>query len=400
MEKVDQLWQERRGEFWTTASRYLKLLGNSGFMFVLYILILAGGVYYQRWVSSLSDSFPTEWILTVLFALLVFRTPMRTFLKSADLVFLLPLEKQMDGYFKKSIIYNTVLQCIEIVFVWAIVMPLYLHTISPNVMNDVILLVLLLVLKAWNADTVWQEYHILNSGFYDVLRSVCTLIFIAAILFKMPWWMLITIIVVMLILTLYVFHPLSKHLLKWEKLLRSEERQMEQFYRLANMITDVPQIRQRMKPRRFLTGLTELYPYGKTAVFKKFFLKTFFRSGEYFGIWLRLVIIGIIVIALLPKGLISAILAIAFTYLTAIQLMAIWKEHLIGPTTMFSLPSKFIKSGFLSVFTSVLAAQIVIYGLAVLAVSGNLSIAGLTILSGLILCFGFTYGFVSTRLKN
>jgi ABC-2 type transport system permease protein len=400
MEKIDRLWQERRGEFWQTASRYLKLLGNSGFMFSLYVLILIGGVYYQRWVNSLSDTFPTEWILTIVFAILVFRTPIRTFLKSADLVFLLPLEKQMAGYFKKSLVYNAVLQSIGILFVWAIFMPLYLHTVNPNMVSDLVLLVLLFALKAWNVHAVWQEHYILNSVSYDIIRGLFTFIFIGFLLFQMPWWALIIVLIIMFSLTLIAFNPLSKHLLKWEKVLVGEERLMDRFWRLANLITDVPKIEQRMKPRRFLSGITDIFPYGKSAVFKRFFFKSFIRSGEYFGIWLRLVVIGVIIMGLLPKGPTTVVLAVVFTYLTSVQILALWKEHLVGPTTMFHLPFQSIRSGFLSVLTLILATQIVIYSVAALILSGSLLITGLTLLCGLALCFAFTYGYAGMKIKQ
>ncbi|HET6872957.1 MAG TPA: ABC transporter permease [Sporolactobacillaceae bacterium] len=400
MEKVDQLWQERRGEFWQTASRYIKLLSNSGFMFTMYILILIGGVYYQRWVSGLTDTFPTEWILTIVFLFLVFRTPIRTFLQPADLVFLLPIEKQLTSYFKKSIVYNAVLQNIVIVFVWAIAMPLYLHTVNANIWNDVVFLVLLLALKVWNVYMVWQEHYILESGGYDFLRGTLSFIFIGCILFQMPWWTLVAVIVAIFLVTVFVFNPLSKHLLKWEKVLASEERQIDQFFRLANLITDVPKMQQRMKPRRWLTWLTDVFPYGKTAVYKKFYLKTFIRSGEYLGIWFRLVIIGVIVMAFLPSGITTIVLAVVFTYLTSIQILALWKEYLNGPTNLFHLPFQFIKKSFLNVFMVILGVQIVIYSAAAFFLSGSPAITGLTLLCGFALCFIFTYGYVGMKIKQ
>jgi len=400
MEKIKQLWMVRRREFWQEASRYLKLLGNSGFMFSLYILILGGGVYYQRWIKGLSSDFPTEWILTAVFGILVFRTPLRTFLKSADLVFLLPVEKQLAGYFLQALIYNGLLQGTSIVFVWAIAMPLYRHTVSEDIMGYLIILVLLFAVKAWNLYAVWQEQHVLESTLYDLLRGFLTIVFIGMVLFKMPWWAVVIVILAIVVLTLSIIQPLSKHLLKWDKLLAGEKRQLERFYRLANMITDVPRMRNRMKPRRWLTGLTELYGYGQAQVFKKFYLKTFIRSGEYLGIWFRLLLIGILLMILLPKGVTSAIVAWVFTYLTASQLTALYNEYFASSSTSFTLSEKYLKSSFLHIYSTVLLVQMVIFSLFALFISRSLEIAGITLLVGLALIYAFTYSYVKRKVNK
>jgi ABC-2 type transport system permease protein len=400
MEKIKQLWMVRRGEFWQEASRYLKLLANSGFMFSLYILILGGGVYYQRWIKGLSSEFPTEWILTVVFGILVFRTPIRTFLKSADLVFLLPVEKQLAGYFRHALIYNGLLQCISIVFVWAIAMPLYRHTISYDITGYLIILVLLFAAKAWNIYVVWQEQYVLENMPYDLIRGLLTIVFIGIVLFKKPWWAVVVVILAVVLVTLSVIHPLSKHLLKWEKLLSGEERQLERFYRFANLIADVPKMRNRMKPRRWLTGLTELYGYGQAAVFKKFYLITFIRSGEYLGIWFRLLLIGVLLMILLPKGVTSAIVAWVFTYLTASQLTALYNEYFAGSSTILSLSENDLKSSFLQIYSTILSVQMIVFGLFALFISRSLEIAGLTLLGGLALTYAFTYSYVKRKVNK
>ncbi|MGV3489014.1 MAG: ABC transporter permease [Tuberibacillus sp.] len=400
MEKINQLWTLRRGEFWQEASRYLKLLGNSGFMFSLYILILGGGVYYQRWIKGLSSEFPTEWILTLVFAVLVFRTPIRTFLKSADLVFLLPVEKQLAGYFRNALIYNGIFQCISILFVWAIAMPLYLHTVSSDITGYIIIFVLLIAMKAWNIYAVWQEQYVLESVPYDMIRGLLTIVFIGFVLFKMPWWAIVLVMLAVAVLTLSIIQPLSKHLLKWDKLLSGEQRQVERFYRFANMITDVPKMRNRMKPRRWLTGLTEFYGYGPSAVFKKFYLKTFIRSGEYLGIWFRLLLIGVLLMILLPKGVTTAVIAWVFTYLTAIQLTALWHEYFAGPSTILSLSEKYLKSSFLHVYSTVLSVQMIVFSIVALFMSRSIEMAGLTLISGLALTYAFTYSYVKRKVNK
>jgi ABC-2 type transport system permease protein len=155
-----------------------------------------------------------------------------------------------------------------------------------------------------------------------------------------------------------------------------------------------------MKPRRWLTGLTELYGYGQAQVFKKFYLKTFIRSGEYLGIWFRLLLIGILLMILLPKGVTSAIVAWVFTYLTASQLTALYNEYVASSSTSFTLSEKFLKSSFLHIYSTVLLVQMVIFSLFALFISRSLEISGLTIIGGFALIYAFTYSYVKRKVNK
>ena len=43
--------------------------------------------------------------------------------------------------------------------------------------------------------------------------------------------------------------------IKWEFLIEQDERRMTAFYRLANMFTDVPKLKNKVKRRKWLDGL-------------------------------------------------------------------------------------------------------------------------------------------------
>ncbi|MFC4619093.1 ABC transporter permease [Camelliibacillus cellulosilyticus] len=402
MEQIADLWEQRRGQFWTEASRYLRLLANSGFMFTIYFIILISGVYYQRWLAGLSADFPTEWMLTVVFALLCFRAPIRTFVLSADLVFLLPVEEAMKSYFRKARAYNFFLQSVPIVFVWAIAMPLFLKTVDTRLLAYFLMLVLLLGLKAWNIDGAWREHFVLNSFGYKVLRAIVSVVFIGLLLFKVPWWLIVIIIAVMAICSALVFWPLSgEHLLKWEKVLESEDRLAGRFYRFANLITDVPKMQNRVKQRRWLTPLTNVFPYEQRAVFQRFYAKTFIRTGDYFGIWVRLTVIGALLAILLPKGIPTIVVLLIFVYLTAVQLLGLWRDgYLEGPATLFPVNAAILQRGFLSVLAIVLLVQSLLIALIALAAGLSLAYSGISALVGIIFSVLFVYGYAASKIRK
>ena len=123
---------------------------------VLFFLISAIAVYYQQWLAQLPDDFPSAWIIGIVFGLLVSYAPISTLLQEPDLVFLIPAEHKMNAYFRNALVYSFVSQLLVILFVVAALSPLYFHSF-PNRGGSTYLLILLLILvfKAWNLITNW-----------------------------------------------------------------------------------------------------------------------------------------------------------------------------------------------------------------------------------------------------
>lgn len=92
MTDAKTLWESRRHHYWREARSYLKLILNSGFVVSAYFLFLFLTVYYQQFVADLSPDFPLVPLLTALFAWRLTAGSIRTFVKPADVVFLLPYE--------------------------------------------------------------------------------------------------------------------------------------------------------------------------------------------------------------------------------------------------------------------------------------------------------------------
>ncbi|GGE44495.1 protein EcsB [Pullulanibacillus camelliae] len=403
MEKVETLWSRRLSEHWQMTSRYLKLLSNSGFMFTLYILIIGGGYFYQQWVKGLPTTFPTEWILLILFSFFIIRSPIRTLLRSADLVFLLPLEDKLAGYFKKAMVYSFILQSIPLIFVWAIALPLYLHTVDTRFSAYGATLVVLIIIKGWNILCAWQENYLLEANGYKWARGVVSLLFIGLLLFEAPWYALALLVVITVGLTLFSFHPLSQsHLLKWEVLLEIEERQAANFDRFANLITDVPHMKNRIKPRRYLNSVTEIFSFGSNSVFKRFFSKTFLRSGEYFGIYIRLIIVGAIVIWMVSGELSSVIIAVITVYLTAMQLLPMWSSGQVeeGPALLYPIPEQVRQKNFLTIFMFLLTLEALLLAIISCLVGIPILFAFLILAVGIVFSFLFTYGYASRKLHK
>lgn len=330
MAEINELWQKRRSAYWKMTLRYWNLIGkNSGLMFALYILVIVGGFYYKQWLSRLSPAFPGALVISLVIFLFAVHAPIRTFVRQADIVFLLPIEAEMDGYFRKSKVYSFFIQSASLAALLIIVSPLYFRSVDSRIGAFVLLAAAAFAVKAWNIDCRWCEQYIDERLPLNCLRVVLSFLFIYAAASGRSYWLLIVCAAVMLAGSVFLFHRQAKAgLLKWERLLEMENKQMMQFLHFANLFTDVPILKRKVHPRGWLNGLLKIRSFAAESVFKQLFLKTFVRAGDYFGLYVRLTVVGSALVFFLKNGYYTVFIIAAVVFLTALQLIPLWKHPL------------------------------------------------------------------------
>lgn len=330
MMQLQTLWKERAGAFWNIAMRYFRLIGNSSFLFTLVLALIFGAYYYSEILKVLPESFPGVAVITVVAAIVLVRTPLRFFLSEADLVFMLPAENRLQGYFRKSLMYSFALQVFTTVVVMTILAPLYQHEMAAGTGYYVFVICVLIVLKGVNVLMKWMELHLPahHSTFVYILARLAVTIIFTYLLVIQAQWFYVALAAVLFVVTFFLmFLPLQrKYAIKWEKLLAMDEKQSMKFYRTANLFTDVPKLKQSVKQRRLLSSLGEkLLP--SDSVYATLYQKAFIRSNEYFGIYFRLWLLGLAVVAFVP-GLIGKVIGAALIiYLTATQLRTLYPHY-------------------------------------------------------------------------
>ncbi|MFB4163748.1 ABC transporter permease [Alteribacillus sp. JSM 102045] len=328
---VTRLWEERSKGFWNEAVRYLRLLGNSGFMFSLYALFLAGGYFYPSFIEWLPEAFPVILVLVGIFTYLLTRCPLRTFLKEGDLVFLLPLETKLSSYFRKSVIYSFVLQSVTLTIILLLLGPLFQDRVSSDNSYIYIVLFFLLVGNAWNNAAHWAEVRIQDEDKrkkHIAVRSLFNAVFCYFLFASAPLWFVISVLMIMVFLYVFYHKKLLKlHPLKWEVLLRLEEKRLSAFYRFVQSFTDVPHIKMGVKQRRLLSAISDRFLWKSGSVYSVLFGKAFIRSGEYFGMYMRLLLTSALVMYAFPSEWFRLGAGLLFLYMTSVQLKTLW-HHL------------------------------------------------------------------------
>ena len=153
--KIESLWRDRFNHYLKETGKYLKYIFNGHLVFVMIILIGGAGYYYSEWVKTLTPDFPAPFIMAIILGLVVTISPLTTFFREPDIVFLLPVETRLGAYVKKSYVFSLVMQLYVLLIVQAILTPMYSQVMGGEALSFLSLLIVLLVLKAMNLAGRW-----------------------------------------------------------------------------------------------------------------------------------------------------------------------------------------------------------------------------------------------------
>ncbi|MCP3026746.1 ABC transporter permease [Halobacillus sp. A5] len=332
MINAKELWTERFQAHIKETSRYLKYIFNGHIAIAMFFFISALAYYYQRWLMELPEGFPTAWVIGIVFGLTASYSPVRTLLKEPDLVFLLPAEHQLKDYFRRCLGYSFVIQLYLIFLVAAALGPLYFESYPALGTSHYLLMILaLLVVKFVNMLANWWMLKERNVNIRSTDQVVRAALSIALFFLLAQNHLLFTVVLFLILLGLtgYIYR-LSKQKagLVFDLLVVKDQARMRTFYRIANMFTDVPHLKNTVKKRHALVRLlTASVSYRQEETFTYLYRITFIRSSDYLGMYFRLIVIGGLAVWFVPSIWVKVAFAILFLYLSAFQMMTLWNHH-------------------------------------------------------------------------
>ncbi|WP_461200725.1 ABC transporter permease [Anoxybacillus sp. TBDG-1] len=316
-----QLWKKRFIAYVAEVRRYGRYMFNDHLLLVLFIGIGVGAVVYKRAVDELI-SFPYAVIASFIFALFSTQSGVRTLLQEADAVFLLPLERRLRPYFWRASIYSFFVHLYVSFIVFVMFLPLHLKF---SEQSPLVVMIAMMALKGWNMFIQWNEDARIGRHFFPLfVRFLLNVLFFYFLLVKQYGFMVI-IILLMIVVVLYVERRGKKVGLQWEQLLADEQRRMQTFYRLVHAFVDVPHMKHTVKKRTLLRFVFHLLDRWHMRPYTYLYVRTFFRAGDYFGLFVRLTVIGIVFIFTLPRGV--EWFALLCSYATAVQLLSLRSYH-------------------------------------------------------------------------
>ncbi|MGD6965415.1 ABC transporter permease [Rossellomorea vietnamensis] len=403
MKNIDEIWKKRVVEYNTELRKYLRYMFNDHLLFVL-IFALGGGAFtYNQWVATLDGSFPAPLIMAVILGLILTWSPVYTFLREADAVFLLPLESRMKSFFQKGIWTSFISQSYILLLVLAAMMPMYVKVTGQEFQSFFLLLALLLGLKVWNLYVRWytlknqeREAHLVDY----VIRFALNAVFLYMVLSDASMVLAAVVAIILLGYLFYFKLSVKEKSLKWDVLISLEEQRMLLFYRMANMFTDVPKLKGKVHRRRWLDGLLNTIKYQQKQTFTFLYARSLLRTSEYFGLYIRLSLIAMVILFFSDTLWLGIAIGLLFMYLTGFQLIPMYKrfDYKIW-VSLYPAAQGIKKQSFQKVVLWSLIVQAILFSIALL-VSGQWAGSALMLAAGLLFSFVFSFSYLIQRLKK
>ena len=398
-----QLWKRRYTQYVKEVRRYLKYMLNDHLLIALVFLLGGAAFVYSGWLSTLPANFPAFLIIALVLAIPLSNSQVQTLLKEPDLVFLLQVENKLTPYFQKAFVSSFVFQSYQLLLLSVGLAPLYVKASGNSFVAFGVLFAVLLLQKVWNLVMSW------NVNFFDepwarnadkVVRYFINFLFFYFIIKEATFILIVGMIVIMMLLLIYFQRATTNKSIKWERLIDLESRRMMTFYRIANLFTDVPKLKERVKRRRWLDWVTRMLTYSKNNAFGHLYLRTFLRSSDYFGMYLRLVVIGGLLLLYLPLDNGKVFVSLLFIYLTGYQLMTLWRQHSTKIwIDLYPVSREVRRKSFLRLVFVLLITQSVVYALFVLA-SGMLVHSLLSIIAAILFNYLLVFFYIKGKINK
>lgn len=190
---INSIWNNRITEYYSEIIRYFSVITMS----VVYSFIIFGAVflyYYIKFLQWIPTSFPTELLVALVVTSFFLTTGIRTFLKQADVIFLMPAEARLSGYFKKSMVYSMGIHTVQLIIL--------LMVISPLIHLDTIVIIISPGLLILNIRLIWVEQWLANPLQLFIHKVIRFLLFstILYLLFVGNWLIAGSLLIITLVL--------------------------------------------------------------------------------------------------------------------------------------------------------------------------------------------------------
>ncbi|MCP3740934.1 ABC transporter permease [Rossellomorea sp. BNER] len=333
--ELNTLWNKRFQSYLKMRAHYFSYMINGGLLIGLLILVVTGIYYYISWLKTVPENFPTDLLSSIVLSGFIASVQIRLFIKKADLLYLLPIERLLENsYFKRGRIFSFIRSFPLLLIGVIIVFPLYSQNHKITILSIILLIIGLSIVLGLN---VFYSYVLRrkHSGciswlFMFVHSSVYSFIFISNEIKYFIIGLLFSIL-----LQLYSMRIYKATTFPWEAYLKVQSRSDTIFYSIANQFLDVKEYNVRVKRRSYLNGVLSLFRDDASVYY---LIRTFLRKGDSFGLFLRLTIIGVIIISFSSfSGSWLFLLVVFIQLLTGVQLIKIL-NHAICRLPFHNLP--------------------------------------------------------------
>ena len=339
MSNIENIFSDRRNKEQELKLTYSKYIFNSHLIMFLIIVLGAVLINYSKWlaIASKVELYSVLIAATLAFSYYLVSTKIKTYIKEADAVFLLPLEKYYRKVGLKTVINSTVVHIITVVIFYIATKPI--TNLIGNI--DRLSIFMLLIVIIWNnllkylqvihyKEVVWSKLLLFVVIFMQLL-----VIFFDDIAIRIIY--LISIIV-LAAFTYYIMKNAGnklnakdqeKYVVNWNQAADYDKHRMESYLKFVNMFVDVPLSGVKVARRKYFDILLPKLTkdnFKKENSFKYYYYRVFLRQENTVYLALRLMLLAALVVFSFKNTYVSGLAIISYSYLTIIQLVPLYKQ--------------------------------------------------------------------------
>jgi ABC-2 type transport system permease protein len=402
MNTIDKLWYSRMAEFMKEALQYGSYVARSGFTAFLFGIFIIGIYFYNKVLETLPVSFPYPWITTPIILLAVTISPIRTFIKQADAVFLIPAEDQMNGYFRKSWTYSWIIQAIIVMIACVAVWPLYQHCLG-NQKESLVLLILFLILnKTLHLFSSWQESRLVYNGHRMRIKALRWTLSLLIVYILFVYGVLPASVLLLLgaCIIFFLLNRTPRHTIHWDYLIKTEARHLANHYLFYSWFIDVPQRAAPPKPRAFWAQWTRFITFLPANTFLYLYAKTYLRS-ELFGILQRTTVLTLIILISTPNTTAKMIIYGIVLFISLVQISALEQQHRYSFwLLLYPLQPEWRVSGLTKIVFYTIALQSLLLAIVLLCVNVPLLLVAFYFSLSSLLCALYSFVIYPRKLRR
>lgn len=400
---LTDLWHKRTKQHQKKMMKYLKYVLNDHFVIICIFLIGAVGYAYAEYLKVIPEEnvIFAKWLAVFLLTASVFVGKLATLTVPADAVFLLQKENELDDYLAKAKSHSLLLPGFFLGVASAIVMPLLVAIGVASFKEWFFFFGYLLLLKVMMLDI---QHVLLKTKDHRKKKAWRGALMAAVFLTNLLGVFLHPLIGIAAAVLLLLFEQVKakkkrqQTFYQWNYLITEETSRMKHLLQFFNLFTDIPSVKSSVKRRKYLDGFVKWIKIENKQTFLYLYARAFIRGTEYSGLFIRLSLIGVIML-FLTSGILQVVIAILFLYLTGFQLIPLYYhyDHQLL-TALYPITHKNKEQAIQHILFLLLMVQLLVFSVSSLVASG-LAEGSLLFVISLLFAIFFCYFYVPKRVK-
>lgn len=339
MNNIVNIFNDRRSREREKRLTYSKYIFNSHLIMFLIIVLGAIMINYSRWLekASLFEMNAVFISVSVIFSYFLVSLRVKTYVKEADSVFLLPLEKYYGKVVIKTAISLSISQLILLVIFYVVVKPLLNnmailsnYSIASSIaIGSLLILIITIIINV--------IFRLAEVVYYKERFLIKALLFIGIFLqiletfakYSYIQYINLIIVIVLFVVILLTYKNSKSVVLKWNEAAEYDKHREENYLKFVSMFVDVPLNGIKVARRKYFDILLpKLIDKNFTVEnsFKYYYYRVFLRQENTVFLALRLLLISSILIYSFNNAYVNLVVIVSYSYLTIIQLIPLHKQ--------------------------------------------------------------------------